>query len=103
MKYMKGVVNTIHILPFYPYSSDDGFAVIDYKKVNEDLGNWDDIKGISDQFNLLVDLVINHISSKSEWFKQHIKGEQPGCNYFVEVETEDDISQVVRPRISPLL
>lgn len=103
MKYMKDVVNSVHILPFFPFSSDDGFAVIDYKKVNKELGDWNNIKGIADQFKLMVDLVINHISTKSEWFQQYINGEEPGCHYIKEASSQDDISQVVRPRSSPLL
>ena len=103
MKYMKGVVNSVHILPFFPFSSDDGFAVINYKKVNKELGDWNNIQGIADQFKLMTDLVINHISSESKWFQQYINGEEPGCNYFTEVSPREDISQVVRPRSSPLL
>ena len=103
MKYMKGVISTVHILPFFPYSSDDGFAVIDYKIVNKDLGSWSDIKKIAKQFKLMADLVINHISSKSKWFQQYIYGEEPGRDYFIEVGKGDDISQVVRPRSAPLL
>ncbi len=102
MKYLKGVVNTVHILPFFPYSSDDGFAVIDYKKVNKELGDWSNIKGIADQFNLMVDLVINHISSKSKWFEQYLNNEKPGCDYFIEVQPGKELSQVVRPRNSTL-
>lgn len=101
-KYMKGVISTVHILPFFPYCSDDGFAVIDYKKVNEDLGNWHDIKKIAEQFDIMADLVINHVSSESEWFQQFKNYQEPGCNYFIEVNKEDDISQVVRPRASAL-
>lgn len=103
MKYMKGVVNTVHILPFFPYSSDDGFAVINYTKVNRDLGDWDDIKSIADEFKLMADLVINHVSSQSDWFQQYLNGEKPGCNYFIEADAGDDIAKVVRPRHSPLL
>ena len=62
-KYLKGVVTTVHVLPFFPYSSDDGFAVIDYKQVNPDLGDWQDIKNLSKHFDLMADLVINHISN----------------------------------------
>ncbi len=102
-KYMRGVTNTVHILPFFPYSSDDGFAVIDYKKVNRELGDWEDIKKIAGRFKLMTDLVINHVSSRNEWFQQYLKDEQPGRDYFVEVDLKDDISQVIRPRHSPLL
>lgn len=102
-KYMRGVINTVHILPFFPYSSDDGFAIIDYKKVNCELGGWDDIRAISSRFKLMADLVINHASSQNEWFQQYLKGEKPGRDYFVEADLKDDTSRVVRPRHSPLL
>lgn len=101
--YMKGAITGVHILPFFPYSSDDGFAVIDYLKVNPELGDWEDIKHISEHFNLMFDLVINHISSEHEWFQQFKRGEKPGCDYFITANPEEDLSQVVRPRSSPLL
>lgn len=102
-KYMKGVVSGVHVLPFFPFSSDDGFAVIDYKKVNQDLGDWSDIKKIAHHFDLMADLVINHISSESKWFQQFINNEKPGCDYFIEASKEDDIAKVVRPRASDLI
>ncbi len=102
-KYLQDTVTGVHILPFFPYSSDDGFAVIDYLAVNPKLGQWENIKSIATKFNLMVDLVINHISSQSEWFKQFVKGEKPGCDYFIEIDPNQDISQVVRPRSSPLV
>lgn len=102
-KYLQDTITGIHILPFFPYSSDDGFAVIDYVKVNPELGDWEDINAIAQQFNLMVDLVINHISSQSIWFEQFKQGKSPECNYFIEVEPSTDLSQVVRPRNSPLL
>lgn len=101
--YLKETITGVHILPFFPYSSDDGFAVIDYLTVNPELGDWEDIKQISSQFNLMVDLVINHISSQHVWFQQYKAGEKPGCDYFIEVDPATDLSQVVRPRSSPLL
>ena len=103
IKYLKGVISTVHILPFFPYSSDDGFAVVDYLKVNSELGDWQDIKHIAQQFDLMADLVINHISSKSEWFQQFIQNEKPGCDYFIEIDKGEDVSKVVRPRSSNLL
>ena len=48
-KYLKSDITGIHILPFFPYSSDDGFSVIDYRQVNPYLGNWQDIKDIAKQ------------------------------------------------------
>jgi sucrose phosphorylase len=103
IKYMKGVVSTVHVLPFFPYSTDDGFAVIDYREVNQELGDWGDIKRIAQHFDLMADLVINHVSSKSKWFQQFVNNEKPGCDYFIEADESDDLSKVVRPRASSLL
>lgn len=100
---LKPIFNAVHILPFFPYSSDDGFSVIDYKQVNTSLGNWSDIELIANDYALMSDLVINHGSSQSEWFKNFLKNESPGKDYYFSVEEDADISQVVRPRSSPLL
>ena len=102
-KYLQDTITGIHILPFFPYSSDDGFAVIDYLAVNPELGNWEDASAIAEKFNLMVDLVINHISSQSIWFEQFKQCQPPGSNYFIEVDPATDLSEVVRPRNSPLL
>lgn len=102
-KYLGDVVTGVHILPFFPYSSDDGFAVIDYEKVDPSLGDWEDIKPIARKFNLMVDLVINHVSSQHAWFQQFKEGLKPGCDYFIEGSPHDDLSEVVRPRSTPLL
>ena len=96
-------VNSVHILPFFPYSSDDGFAVIDYSSVNESLGNWQDISVIAQKKRLMSDLVINHCSSRSLWFENFIKGEGQGSDYFFTADPNADLSDVVRPRTSPLL
>ncbi len=101
--HLKGVVNAIHILPFTPYSSDDGFSVIDYLQVNDALGDWDDIRAIASDFKLMADLVINHASSRSRWFENYKKGIEPGAGYFIEAEPDTDTSLVVRPRNLPLL
>ncbi|GAA3938612.1 sugar phosphorylase [Litoribacillus peritrichatus] len=101
--YCQDVVNSVHILPFYPYSSDDGFAVINYSAVNESLGGWNDINAISEDYRVMADLVINHCSSRSVWFDNFIKGEGPGHDFFFTCDPSEDVSQVVRPRTSPLL
>ena len=93
----------VHILPFFPFSSDDGFAVIDYVRVNESFGNWDHIYAISGHFKVMSDLVINHCSGMSHWFEQFRQNKEPGNRYFLEVDPETDTSMVVRPRTSPLL
>ena len=101
--HLQEVVTGVHILPFFPYSSDDGFAVIDYLEVNPDLGDWDDISCIAEQFDLMTDVVMNHVSSQSKWFQQFKQGQLPGCDYFIVVEPQTDVSAVIRPRSTPLL
>lgn len=101
--HLKGTINSVHILPFFPYSSDDGFSVIDYSSVNESLGTWQDIAEISQDYQLMSDLVINHCSSRSVWFDNFIKGEGQGHDFFFTAQLDDDLSNVVRPRTSPLL
>jgi sucrose phosphorylase len=102
-QHFASIVTILHILPFYPYSSDDGFSVINYKQVNEDLGDWDDIKAIANDYKLMADLVINHCSSRSQWFEAFKQNQSPEKNYFVEVDPATDLSEVVRPRTSSLL
>ncbi len=100
---LKGLVSGVHILPFYPWSSDDGFSVINYVEVNPSLGEWQDITAISRDFDLMADLVINHCSARSQWFENFKQRKHPGLNYFVEESPDTDLSAVVRPRTSPLL
>jgi len=102
-QYLKNTINTVHILPFFPFSADDGFAVCDYYSVNPTLGHWSDIEDIAKEYRLMADLVINHCSDQSDWFKNFIKGEGIGHDYFYTTHKDAPISQVVRPRTSPLL
>ncbi len=102
-KYLANVVNGIHILPFYPWTSDDGFSVVDYRKVDSNLGHWEDISGMQDHFRLMFDGVINHISSQSDWFKAFLQDDPQYRDYFITIEDSPDLSQVVRPRALPLL
>ena len=100
---IENTINSVHILPFFPYCSDDGFAVIDYSSVNESLGSWQDIEDISKDYHFMSDLVINHCSSRSAWFDNFIKGEGQGSDFFFTALPEDNLSDVIRPRTSPLL
>lgn len=102
-EHCEGVINSVHILPFFPFSSDDGFSVIDFSSVNESLGDWSHIYDIAQDYRLMGDLVINHCSSRSLWFQNFIKGCGPGYDYFYTAGNDVDISKVVRPRTSPLL
>ena len=101
--YLHSSVSAVHILPFFPYSSDDGFSVINFREVRHDLGDWDDIAALSAEFDLMIDLVINHISRQSLWFLDFINNNEPYCDYFIEVDPATDLSTVVRPRNSSLL
>ena len=102
-KHVKDAISSIHILPMYPYTSDDGFSVVDYKEINPSLGNWEDVNSLSDDYKLMFDGVINHISAKSNWFKKYLAGEEPYRNYFIECDPDADYSKVTRPRALPLL
>ena len=101
--YLKGVVGGVHILPFYPWSSDDGFSVKDYRAVDPALGGWMHIERLSQSFRFMFDGVINHMSAQGEWFQKFLKNEKPYNDYFVSVEDDTNLSQVVRPRALPLL
>ena len=96
-------VSAVHVLPFCPFSSDDGFAVVDYTEVNSALGDWSQISRIADRYRLMADVVINHASSQCQWFQNYRDGIDPGRGYFMEASAGDGLSDVVRPRASPLL
>lgn len=100
-KYVSGAINSVHILPFYPYSSDDGYAVIDYQRVNPELGSWDDVRLIGDNFNLMFDGVFNHVSARGDWFQGFLRDDPAYQNYFITVEPGTDLSRVFRPRAAP--
>ncbi len=103
VRQFKDVFSTIHILPFFPYSSDDGFSVMDFFTVNPELGTWEDIRRLGRDFQLMFDLVLNHVSAKSMWFQNYL-AEKPNYEDFaIEVDPSADLSLVTRPRSSPLL
>ena len=102
-KHVSSVINTIHILPFFPYSSDEGFSIIDYKSVNDALGTWDDVERISEEFFLMVDLVANHTSIESDWFQNFLKDEKKYNCFYITIPPDSDTRKVFRPRTSPLL
>jgi len=101
--HLDDVISGLHILPFFPHSSDDGFSVIDYSQVNDGLGGWQDIEAIAEDYDVMADLVINHCSQRSRWFENFRQCRDPGKNYFCEADPAQDLSAVVRPRTSPLL
>lgn len=100
---IRDVFSTIHILPFFPWSSDDGFSVVDFRAVHRDYGTWDDVVNIGKDFELMFDLVLNHCSRKSAWFRDFVTGIAPARWYFLPMDPDTDLSAVVRPRPWPLL
>lgn len=107
-RYMRDSINSVHILPFFPYSSDRGFSIIDYEEVDPRLGSWDDIETMARHFRLMFDGVFNHASSKSRWFQRFLSGHPDYQGFFVSFNTRDAISDdylrlILRPRTSDLL
>ncbi len=102
-KYFKDIFSTIHLLPFFPFSSDDGFSVKDFYAVNPDVGSWEDIDKLGADFKLMFDFVLNHISAQSDWFKHYLADEKGFENLAIEVDSTIDLSKVTRPRSLPLL
>jgi len=100
---LDGLINAVHILPFYPYSSDDGFSVIDYRQVDPNLGSWEDVRNLAASKRIMFDAVINHISQESEWFKRFLASDPDYRDYFIVPEPDWDFSDLVRPRTSPVL
>jgi len=99
---LQEVLTGIHLLPFFPYSSDDGFSVIDYRQVDPAVGTWADIHRLAERYRLVFDLVLNHVSRRSRYFQAYLAGEEPFVHYFLEKQLGADYSRVVRPRTSPL-
>ncbi|MFQ5887271.1 MAG: alpha-amylase family glycosyl hydrolase [Candidatus Hydrothermarchaeales archaeon] len=101
-------INTLHILPFFPYSSDRGFSIIDFETVDPNLGTWDDIHDLEHHYQLMFDGVINHVSSKSSWFQEFLDGSPTYKDFFTTFSSPDDLTpeernKLFRPRTSDIL
>ncbi len=102
-RYLKKAFSAVHFLPFFPYSSDDGFSVMNFFAVNPDLGDWEDVAAFEGDFALMFDFVLNHFSARSQWFRNYLE-DRPGFEQFaIEVDPDTDLSMVTRPRALPLL
>lgn len=102
-RYLGKRISGVHVLPFFPWSSDDGFSVIHYREVEPTLGQWSHVRALANHYDLMADLVLNHVSRESLWFVDYLAGSLPGRDYFIEIPPDTDVSQVTRPRSSPLL
>ena len=96
------VVSDVHLLPIFPWTSDDGFAVVDHRVVNPALGSWDDVAELAGHHDLMFDFVANHTSSSSPWFTGWLARDPRYDGFYVELDPEFDASHVVRPRTTPL-
>jgi glycosidase len=104
----RGAINTLHLLPFFPYSSDRGFSVVDYTRVNPELGTWEDIHRMGLDYDLMFDGVLNHCSSRSRMFRHFLNGNRFYQDFFIAYDSPDDLtpdqrSKVFRPRTSDIL
>ena len=102
-RYFKGTFSTIHFLPFFPWSSDDGFSVKDFYCINPNLGSWEHVTAIGQDFNLMFDYVVNHFSSESQWFANFLADQEGFKEFAITVDPSTDLSMVTRPRSLPLL
>jgi sucrose phosphorylase len=101
--YLKGAISTIHFLPFFPYSSDDGFSVMDFYEIDPALGTWQEVAAIGQDFELMFDYVVNHFSSKGQWFQNYLESNEGFEEFAIDVDPSTDLSMVTRPRSLPLL
>ncbi len=102
-RHLTNLISGIHLLPFFPSSSDDGFSVIDYRQVDPAYGTWEDVHDLGPEFRLMFDAVVNHVSAESQWFQGFLRGESPYDGHFVVINRQTDLSAVFRPRDLPLL
>lgn len=102
-KWLSHSFSHVHLLPFYPWSSDDGFSVIDYHQVAPGTGTWQDVAELNKSANLMFDFVCNHMSAKSQWFANYLAQKPEYNDFFIAVDPETDLSAVTRPRALPLL
>lgn len=106
--YLGGAINTLHILPFFPYSSDKGFSITDFEEVDPKLGTWEDIEDLESRYQLMFDGVINHASAKSRWFQQFLNGHPYFWDFFINFNSPDELPDeqrklIFRPRTSDVL
>jgi glycosidase len=102
-RHLPDAFSMLHLLPIFPYSSDDGFSVTDFRAVNPELGTWEDVAALESCYDLVIDLILNHCSRENLWFIDFIAGQKPACDYFLEMEPGTNLALVTRPRSSPLL
>lgn len=102
-EHLQGVITGVHLLPFFPWTSDDGFAVVDYERVDPSIGSWEDVRALGGEARLMVDAVVNHVSAESQWFTRWCAGDPEYDGWFIDLDPATDVSGVTRPRPQRLL
>ena len=101
----------VHILPPFPSSGDRGFAPLTYLDIEPKFGTWKDIRKIGETTDVLLDLMVNHISAHSPYFTDYLaQGTQsPFSDMFLPVEKiwqdgelpQDDLQRIFLRRPQP--
>ncbi|MGQ2375409.1 alpha-amylase family glycosyl hydrolase [Companilactobacillus zhachilii] len=95
-------ITDVHILPMFPYTSDDGFSVTNYNEINPELGTWQDVREFGNERRLMFDFVANHSSKSGSWFNKFLNLEKNFENAFLKKSEISDTTKVIRPRVGPL-
>ena len=96
-EFLKGAISNIHFLPFFPYSSDDGFSVMDFSEIDPALGTWNEVAAIGQDFELMLDYVVNHFSSEGQWFRNYLEGKDGYADFAIEVDPATDLPRDGEP------
>ncbi len=120
-RFLADTIKIVHILPFYPWDTDRGFSIMDYRDVDKRFGNWEDIRKLSQEFNLMFDFVLNHASInnplvKNSLIEKHLSHSDRRYERYKRYKdfvitfsdeekkkVEPLLKKVVRPRATPLL
>ena len=108
---LSGLFGAIHILPFYyPIDGEDaGFDPIDHKLIDPRLGDWTDLRQLSDSVDIMADIIVNHMSAQSSQFQNYLElgSQSPFAALFLDHDTvfpngasEADLAAIYRPRPS---
>ena len=106
---LSGLFGGVHVLPFYlPFDgADAGFDPVDHTQVDPRLGSWDDIAALAADYALMVDVIVNHVSSSSpqflDWLAHGANSAYDGMfltfgSAFPEGATEEQLMRIYRPR-----
>lgn len=101
----------IHILPPYPSSGDRGFAPLTYFEIDPQFGDWEDVRNLAEDYDILLDIMVNHISQKSPYCQDFLKNGRDSqyADYFLTLEkiwedgvpVQSDIDQMFLRRKVP--